>query len=111
MPTRLCAEPRCGSPATYRGRCPLHARTNDQQINRAGHAIYRTRRWQLLRRHVLYEQPLCPGVLERTCGAIATDVHHIQDIDDGGEPWARSNLLGLCKHCHSRITRLSQHAR
>jgi 5-methylcytosine-specific restriction enzyme A len=106
MPTRLCLEPSCPEPATARGRCPTHARINDQQINRAGHAIYRTRRWQILRRRVLFEQSLCPGVFGDPCGDIATDVHHIRDIGDGGDPWARSNLEALCHACHSRITRV-----
>lgn len=107
MPTRLCSEPRCPHPATYRGRCPNHARTNDRAINRAGHSIYRTRRWQLLRRRVLYEQPICAGCDNE----LAVDVDHIIAIEDGGAPWARNNLQGLCVPCHSRKTRREQLAR
>lgn len=105
MPTRLCSEPRCPHPATTRGRCATHARTTDRQINRAGHAIYRTRRWQLLRRRVLFEQPLCP------CGAIAVDVDHIRSLEQGGKPYERANLMGLCKACHGRKTKREQATR
>jgi 5-methylcytosine-specific restriction endonuclease McrA len=105
MPTRLCANPGCPNPATYRGQCATCNQAKEQQTNRAGHHIYRTRKWQLLRRRVLYDQPLCPGVLDATCGDLAEHAHHIIDIADGGDPWARANLIGLCASCHSRITR------
>jgi 5-methylcytosine-specific restriction endonuclease McrA len=111
MPTRLCANPGCPNPATYRGRCATCSTRNERSINRAGHRIYRTKRWEILRRRVLYDQPLCPGVQGATCGALAEHVHHIKDIADGGDPWARANLLGLCAPCHSRITRLEQATR
>jgi 5-methylcytosine-specific restriction enzyme A len=104
MPTRLCAEPGCPNPAATRGRCPTHARTNDKAINRAGHHIYRTTRWQRLRRRVLFEQPICAGCDNE----LAVDVHHRVDIADGGNPWARSNLEALCKSCHSKLTRHHQ---
>jgi 5-methylcytosine-specific restriction enzyme A len=98
----LCAEARCPDPPVYRGRCQRHARQRDRQINRAGRAIYNTKRWKLTRRRKLTETPLCE------CGAIATDVHHLQDIADGGDPWAMANLQSLCHSCHSKTTRAAQ---
>jgi len=105
MPTRLCANPSCPNPATYRGRCAVHARANEKVIQRAGRHFYGTKRWQLLRSRVLFEQPLCatPG-----CAAISEDVHHIVDIDDGGPVWARSNLEAHCHSHHSSLTRRGQ---
>lgn len=106
MPTRLCAEARCPEPATYRGRCPGHARTNNRNThsNTAHRAIYNSKRWQLLRRRVLFEQPICAG-----CdNALAVDVDHKVAIEDGGAPWAHNNLQGLCKQCHGRKTRQEQ---
>jgi 5-methylcytosine-specific restriction enzyme A len=99
MPTRLCLEPKCAAPATYRGRCAEHARTNERNISRSGYAIYRTAKWRHTRNAILSDNPLCP------CGAIATDVHHRVDLADGGDPWARTNLEALCHPCHSRLTR------
>jgi 5-methylcytosine-specific restriction endonuclease McrA len=97
MPTRLCLHPRCPEPAAYRGRCAQHSRQREQQTH-SNKGLYNTKRWKLLRRRVLFEQPLCP------CGQIARDVHHKQDLADGGDPWARGNLEALCGPCHSRIT-------
>jgi 5-methylcytosine-specific restriction protein A len=105
MPTRLCAEPGCPHPAHYRGRCPAHARTTNRTTHH-NRTIYNSRRWQLLRRRVLFEQPICA-----TCDdAIATDVDHITAIEAGGDPWSRANLQGLCHACHSIKTRAEQHA-
>jgi 5-methylcytosine-specific restriction protein A len=101
MPTRLCLNAGCPHPATYRGRCVHHART----INRATHrnrGIYNSAKWRHTREVVLSEQPLCE------CGAIATDVHHIVDLEQGGNPWARNNLQALCHSCHSVLTRRGQ---
>lgn len=101
MPTKLCLEPRCADPASYRGRCVAHS-TARERVTHPNKALYSSKRWQMTRRRVLFEQPLCP------CGAIATDVDHIVAIEDGGDPWARTNLQGLCGPCHSRKTRAEQ---
>jgi 5-methylcytosine-specific restriction endonuclease McrA len=108
MPVKLCAHPSCPSPATYRGRCAEHARTTNRDSHSKNRRIYNSKRWQMARRGVLSEQPLCPGVFDESCGRIATDVHHIKDIDDGGDPWARTNLVALCHAHHSQITRRDQ---
>lgn len=102
MPVRLCAEPSCPEPAHYRGRCQAHNRAKEQETNRAGTHIYSTKRWQQTRQRVLFEQPLC------TCGQIAEHVDHIQPLEEGGDPWARHNLQGLCAPCHSQKTRTEQ---
>jgi 5-methylcytosine-specific restriction endonuclease McrA len=104
MPTRCCLEPTCPNPATWRGRCQIHNRSNERTIQRAGHSIYRTERWRRTREAYLFKHPLC----ECGCGDIATDVHHLTDLDDGGDPWAFTNLQALTHACHSRITRQRQ---
>ncbi len=105
MPIRVCADPRCPQPATYRGRCPQHARTNDRTINRAGRHIYQTAKWRHTRNRYLRQHPLCAH-----CGDIATDVHHVKDLAKGGAPYAPGNLQSLCHPCHSQHTRASQSA-
>lgn len=107
LPTSLCLEPTCKQPATYRGRCPAHARQQDKQTNRAGRHIYNTKRWQVLRRAFLFNHPLCA---EPGCEQIATDVHHLVDLADGGDPYDPENLEQLCHHHHSRKTRARQQA-
>jgi 5-methylcytosine-specific restriction endonuclease McrA len=105
MPVRLCLEPRCPNPATYRGRCQAHARTTNKDTHR-NRSIYNSKRWALTRRAVLHDQPICT-----TCDqALATDVDHIVAIEAGGDPWARHNLQGLCQSCHSAKTRQEQTA-
>lgn len=99
---RLCLDPSCPNPATYRGRCQRHARAQDRNINRAGYRIYRTKRWRITRQRQLANHPLCE------CGQIATDVHHIIDLKDGGNPWNPANLQSLCHSCHAQISRRSQ---
>jgi 5-methylcytosine-specific restriction endonuclease McrA len=104
MPQAVCLEPGCPQPADYRGRCQTHATQRDRNIQRAGHHIYRTKRWRITRNHHLAQHPLCD------CGRIATDVHHRIDIADGGPPWAPTNLASLCHACHGKITRRRQTA-
>ena len=100
MPVRLCADPRCPNPAVHRGRCAEHARQVNRDTHRNRH-IYGSKRWQLLRRHVLLEQPLCAC----GCGRLAEDVDHITPLDRGGAPFDRSNLQALAHSCHARKTR------
>jgi len=98
MPIRLCSHRGCPAPASYRGRCADHARVVNRDTHR-NRGIYNSKRWQILRRSVLFEQSLCE------CGQIATDVHHRHDIAQGGDPWDRNGLEALCASCHGRITR------
>jgi 5-methylcytosine-specific restriction enzyme A len=105
MPVRLCSTRGCPERAVYRGRCPAHARLNE----RATHSpeqrrIYNSKRWQILRRWLLFDNPLC----QCGCGELATDVDHVVPLDQGGDPWDPSNLQCLARNCHSRKTRMEQ---
>lgn len=100
---RACLEPRCPHPAAYRGRCKSHTTQRNRETVSANRRVYNSKRWQLLRRHKLFNTPLC----ER-CGHIATDVHHRHAIQAGGDPWSMSNLEALCHSCHSSETRREQ---
>lgn len=99
MPTRLCLEPRCPHEATYRGRCRAHTRSRERATH-PNSAVYKSRRWRILRAKVLFDAPFCAC----GCGALATDVDHIRAIEDGGDPWDTANLQPLAKACHSRKT-------
>lgn len=99
MPTRLCLTPKCANPATHRGRCPRHTKQRNTETRSLNKPVYNSARWKHTRQRVLFEQPLCP------CGHIATDVDHILDIQQGGDPWARTNLQALCHSCHATKTR------
>lgn len=70
--------------------------------------VYHTPQWARLRRRVLTEQPICasPG-----CQAPSVDVDHIVALQDGGAPYARENLRGLCKRHHGQVTKAGRIAR
>jgi 5-methylcytosine-specific restriction endonuclease McrA len=47
-------------------------------------------------RQVLLEQPICA-----LCGKqLSEEVDHILPLSEGGAPYDRDNLRGLCRHCH-----------
>ena len=100
MPIRICLHPGCPNQATYRGRCPQHNRTRNTETHRNRH-IYNSKRWKMLRRRVLFEQPIC-AICDKE---LAVDVDHIRPIADGGAPFERANCQGLCRSCHSTKTR------
>ena len=59
--------------------------------------FYYSRRWRRLSAEIRAEEPDC-----RTCGAPAVCVDHIVGIEEGGDPFGRSNLQPLCMTCHNR---------
>jgi 5-methylcytosine-specific restriction enzyme A len=96
--TGVCIVAGCPDPVHYRGRCRDHAR-RDRLAVRAGSPLYNSKRWRILRRRVLFDNPLC------SCGELAAAVDHIVPLADGGAPFARDNLRPLCSACHGRKTR------
>jgi 5-methylcytosine-specific restriction enzyme A len=72
-----------------------YERDRSARRRKATAGAYKTKRWEMLRRRVLVEQSLCQ------CGEIATDVDHIVPLSQGGLPYARSNVQGLCPRCHA----------
>jgi len=103
MPTRLCLTPRCPDKATYRGRCQRHAKQRNRETHQ-NRSVYNSKRWQMLRRKVLLEEPIC-----QSCdSALSEHADHIVPIEQGGKVWDRTNLQGLCAPCHSTKTRQEQ---
>jgi len=107
MPIKLCRNDR--NPAVRGAYCLECARRRDRQATKANKHIYNSRRWRILRRQVLIEQPICASqdtaAPHPDCTVLSEDVHHIKDIQDGGPPFDRGNLEAHCHGCHSRITR------
>lgn len=62
--------------------------------------------WRRIRAQALErDRRQCQHCLKRGLVKRATDVHHIITIEDA--PWLRlvlTNLISLCKECHSSIT-------
>jgi len=80
-------------------RCRAHRRSNWATHKPAHSEVYRSRRWTDLRKRVLREEPICA---EPGCSAKSTSADHIVSLADGGEPFERSNLRGMCRACHKR---------
>lgn len=62
--------------------------------------------WAKLRRLVMGEQPLCSHCLQRGLIVTGNEVDHI-DNDAGNN--LRSNLVNLCRACHSSKTQRYEH--
>jgi 5-methylcytosine-specific restriction protein A len=52
----------------------------------------------VLRKRVLFEQPLCAV---EGCSQIATDVDHVVPLSQGGAEYERLNCQGLCAYHHA----------
>lgn len=64
--------------------------------------------WRKLRAVVLAEQPLCPDCHAAGVLRLALDVDHADGDPTNND---RSNLIGRCRPCHSRKTRIEAQAR
>lgn len=60
-------------------------------------------KWRKLRARFLNAHPLCEQCRLQGRYTMATEVHHIKPLAEGGTN-DLSNLMALCKSCHSRIT-------
>lgn len=112
MPLRPCTFPGCPS-LVPSGRCPAHqpssasssstspTGTLTPSLSHKFKPFYNSRAWKHLRLYKLSISPVC----ERCNLALATEVHHIQSLD---ERWDlrldMGNLGSRCKPCHSRET-------
>jgi len=112
MPTRpFRACPRCGKTiagtATYCVYCDKIRQQSKQeyfrqQDEKRGTSTERgyNYKWRIIRAAFLKQYPFCD-----MCGEKATEVHHIiPHKGDSALMWDRSNLLPLCKACHSMVT-------
>jgi 5-methylcytosine-specific restriction endonuclease McrA len=107
MPVRLCLEPGCPNTATGKGRCDEHRRERERERSARRRAnpdqaraivVYHSKRWLVLRRHVLNRDPICRMCDER----LSCEVDHIRPMSEGGAEYDPKNLAGLCTDCHRR---------
>ena len=57
--------------------------------------------WQKFRIWYLRRHPMCE---EEGCGCIATVIHHIKALSDGGDRFGENNLKVLCTFHHNQQT-------
>lgn len=108
MPTRakrFCSYPGCSalSDGPY---CEQHAKQAQHDYNSSRAAdTYKVygRRWRKIRKAFLAAHPLCEMCKRNGRTVPAEEVHHVLPVSEGGTH-AASNLMALCKRCHSSIT-------
>jgi hypothetical protein len=67
----------------------------------AGNPIYSSKQWKEVRRLVLEEDGDCHWCRLHGKRTKATQVDHIVELDRGGDPYDRSNLVPSCASCNS----------
>jgi len=79
----------------------------ERQYNRYGRDSDTNKRygraWKKIRARFLSQHPLCEQCEKAGRLTPAEEVHHILPLADGGTN-EESNLMALCKSCHSKIT-------
>lgn len=107
MPKRPCLESSCPNFAEVRGRCREHYRQLERERNQRRRAdpdrgrrvqLYHSKGWLVLRRRVIFEQPICAT---EGCGDLSAEADHIVPLSQGGAEYERSNCQGLCRRCHA----------
>jgi len=105
-PKTPCRFPGCPEMATKDGYCDKHRREIKRRYDKDRPSAARrgyNYRWQKIRKMFLAENPLCHDCLERGEVKAAEEVHHIKPLAEGGTH-EFSNLMSLCKECHSKRT-------
>jgi 5-methylcytosine-specific restriction protein A len=65
--------------------------------------FYRTRRWLKFRDWYRAKHPLCEICLSEGRGPTPMKiVHHIIEIEDGGDKFSEANVQSVCAECHNR---------
>ena len=105
-PKRPCSFPGC--PRLTDGRyCEEHAKLEAQRYERYGRDPAAKKRygraWKRIRGRYIRAHPLCERCKKNGKITPAEEVHHIKPLAHGGTN-DESNLMSLCKRCHSEIT-------
>jgi len=104
-PKKPCAYPGCPNLSDDRY-CPQHRSLKNKQYNRYGRRESTRNsygaQWRTIRNEFIAEHPYCE-VCRREGRLVATQVvHHIVELSKGGTH-DESNLVSLCRSCHSRV--------
>ena len=104
-PKKPCAYPGC--PNLCEGRyCPEHQTKVNSEYEKYGRDPRTKKRygraWKRIRDKYVMEHPFCELCFQRGIMVETEEVHHKKPLSEGGTH-DRSNLIALCKSCHSRI--------
>jgi len=105
-PKRPCNFPGC--PKLTDGRyCEEHAKVMSEKYNRYERPYDSSKRygysWRKIRNRYIKRNPFCEECKKKGLLVLAEEVHHILPLSKGGNN-SETNLMSLCKSCHSRIT-------
>jgi hypothetical protein len=64
----------------------------------SGNPIYNTKQWKQLRTQVLQEEPICHWCHKKP----SSQADHVVELDRGGDPYDRTNIVGSCASCNAR---------
>ena len=105
-PKHPCAHPGCPN-LTDKQYCAEHEQDHQHIYNKylrdPATARWYGRAWKRIRARHLAAHPLCEQCKRDGRLTPAAEVHHILPLSEGGSH-DDSNLMSLCKSCHSRIT-------
>lgn len=102
----ICCERDCPNIATYRGRCPRHAREYNARLDNSTPTKVAARRERKVRRRVVERWVkthgyICPGYKRQPHASHDLTAEHIVPVADGGSTSA-DNMTVLCRSCNSR---------
>lgn len=104
-PKHPCAYGNCPN-LTDKRYCPEHEKLMNQKYEKYGRNPNAKRRygraWKRIRDKYAAEHPFCELCYERGVLISTEEIHHKKPLSEGGTH-DRSNLIALCKSCHSSI--------
>ncbi|MFV0313661.1 MAG: HNH endonuclease [Anaerotignum sp.] len=107
-PKRPCRHGMCNQLAENGERyCLEHKREVDKHYNKYQRDPMTNKRygsdWRKARENCVRKNPLCEACFKRGVLKAVEEVHHIKPLSQGGTH-VESNLMSLCKYCHSKIS-------
>ena len=107
-PKRPCAYPGCPNTSNSQY-CEAHTKLMDKHYYKFQRDPAINKRygaeWRAIRSVYVAKNPLCEQCYKQGRLTPVQEVHHIKALSRGGTHDS-SNLMSLCKSCHSRITAL-----
>ncbi len=108
-PAKPCAYPGCAR-LTHARYCEEHAKEENRRYEKYGRDPATKKRyghaWEKIRKAYVAEHPYCEECFTRGIIRPVEHVHHKKPLTAGGTH-DFSNLVSLCKSCHSRIHAVS----
>ena len=83
--------------------CLAHQPASTPATKKVRKPFYINPGWKRYRKWYLSGHPLCERCQRHGKTVPATLVHHIVELEDGGEPFDPANTEALCASCHNKV--------